>query len=157
MNADMNTEMGETDEHHRRERFLAFAAAFEAAYATDDWTILEPFLTEGATSELNGARVDGRDAVLQSFREACNMFDRRFDSREMRFVEGPEVRDGVVRIKAVGTYRRTGLEPLELVGEEWFHFEGDRITRHVDQVLNGAEVMGYLVRHTAALRPLASR
>jgi SnoaL-like domain len=151
MSAQMNAEMNETDNRHRLERFHAFADAFEAAYVTDDWTVLEPFLTDDVTSELNGTRVHGRDAVLESFREACAMFDRRFDSREMRFVEGPEVRDGVVRIKAVGTYRREGLEPLELIGEEWFHVEGDRIARHVDQVLNGAEAMGYLARHTADL------
>ena len=31
-------------------------------------------------------------------------------------------------------------------GEEWFHFAGDRIQRHVDRVLNLDEVMGYLAQ-----------
>src|SRR5260221_2516 len=49
-----------SDEQQRLERFRGFAAAFETAYATDDWTVLEPFLTEDVASELNGARVAGR-------------------------------------------------------------------------------------------------
>jgi hypothetical protein len=142
-----------SDEQQRLERFRGFADAFETAYATDDWTVLEPFLTEDVASELNGARVEGRGAVIASLRTSCNAFDRRFDRRAMRIVEGPELRDGVVRIKTVNRYERAGLAPLELLGEEWFHFDGDRISRHVDQVLNGAEVMGFLAQHGAALRP----
>ena len=141
----------------RLARFHAYAAAFETAYETDDWSVLEPFFTEDATSELNGAQVDGRPGVLRSFQDAVAMFDRRFDSRTMRFIEGPEIADGVVRIKTLGRYERAGVEPLELVGEEWFHFEGDRIKRHVDHVLNVADVMNYLARHADALRPMVGR
>ena len=53
----------------------AYAAAFETAYATDDWTPLEPHFTEDATSELNGARVDGRARrarVLPRRRSPCS-------------------------------------------------------------------------------------
>ncbi len=147
--------MTATDAHRWIECFHAYAAAFESAYATDDWSLLEPYFTEDATSELNGARVDGRAAVLASFRDAVHMFDRRFDSRRMRLTAGPVVEDDRVRITAAVRYERAGLEPLELVGDEWFTFEGDRIKRHVDRVLNGAEVMGYLARHGEALRPMA--
>ncbi|HEY2388442.1 MAG TPA: hypothetical protein VGK30_15915 [Candidatus Binatia bacterium] len=142
------------DQRRRIERVRGFADAFEAAYATDDWTVLEPFLTENASSELNGARVEGRAAVLDSFRVSCDAFDRRFDRRAMRIIEGPELQDGAVRIKTVNTYERAGLAPLELIGEEWFHFDGDRIARHVDQVVNGADVMTFLAEHGTALRPL---
>ncbi len=134
-----------------------YAAAFETAYATDDWTVLEPFFTADATSELNGARVEGRAAVLDSFRNAVAAFDRRFDTRMMRIVEGPVVDGDAVRITAVGTYRREGLEPLELVGDEWFHFDGERIARHVDVVVNGAEVMRYLSENIDRLRPIEAR
>jgi len=137
----------------RLECFAAYAAAFERAYATDDWSLLEPYFTEDAASELNGARVDGRPGVLRAFRDNVAMFDRRFDARTMRIVEGPEITDGVVRIKTRGRYERAGLPALEVIGEEWFHFAGDRIQRHVDQVVNVADVMGYLARHNDALRP----
>ena len=144
----------ETNDRRRLERFAAYAAAFETAIATDDWPVLEPHFTEDATNELNGARVEGRPAVLASFRDAVAMFDRRFDSRTMQIVEGPAIQDGVVRIKTHGIYRRSGLAPLELVGEEWFHFDGDRIARHVDTVVNLAEVMTFLGQHADALRPM---
>ena len=146
----------DTDDRRRLERFAAYAAAFETAYATDDWGLLETHFTDDATNELNGARVEGRPAVVAAFRDAVAMFDRRFDSRTMRIAEGPEIRDGVVRIKTLGTYRRDGLPPLELVGEEWFHFDGDRIARHVDNVVNLAEVMSFLGQHADALRPMAT-
>ena len=140
----------------RLECFAAYAAAFERAYQTDDWSVLEPCFTEDASSELNGARVDGRPGVLRTFRDNVAMFDRRFDARTMRIVEGPEIRDGVVRIKTLGRYERAGLPPLDLIGEEWFHFEGDRIARHVDQVVNVAELMDYLARHGDGLKPIVA-
>ncbi len=146
--------MNDSTTRHWIERFHAYAAAFETAYASDDWTVLEPYFTEDATSELNGARVDGRAAVLASFRDAVGMFDRRFDSRRLRITHGPTIEDGRVHITAVARYEREALAPLELVGEEWFTFEGDRIKHHVDQVVNVTEVMGYLARHADALRPL---
>ena len=136
------------------ERFHAYAAAFEAAYESDDWSLLEPYFTEDATSELNGAQADGRPAVLASFRDGVAMFDRRFDSRVMRITEGPAIEDGRVRIKTVNRYERAGLPPIDVVGEEWFGFEGDRIKHHVDRVLNIAEVMEYLGAHGDTLRPL---
>lgn len=140
----------------RIERFHAYAAAFERAFETDDWSLLAPYFTEGASSELDGNRVEGRDAVLASFRTAVAMFDRRFDSRRMRITEGPTVEDGQVRIVAVVRYERAGLPALEVTGEEWFAFEGDRIARHVDRVLNLPEIMQYLASNGEKLRPLAA-
>lgn len=147
--------MPATATHHWIERFDAYAAAFEAAYESDDWNVLEPYFTEDATSELNGARVDGRPAVLASFRDAVRMFDRRFDTRRPRITRGPAIEDGRVAITAVVRYERAGLPPLEIVGDEWFTFEGDRIKHHVDAVVNLAEVMAYLGNHNDALRPMS--
>lgn len=147
--------MSLTDEQ-RLACFEAYAAAFEAAFDSDDWTVLEPFFSEEASSELNGTRVEGRSAVLRSFRDSVTMFDRRFDGRARRCVEGPVVQDGVVRLRAVTRYERRGLPALEVIGEEWFHFAGDRVQRHVDRILNLDEVMGYLARHGEALRPVAA-
>ena len=85
-------------------RFHAYAAAFEAAFASDDWSVLEPFFTADASNELNGGRVEGRSAVLQAFHDSVTMFDRRFDRRALRFVHGPVVEDGVVHLKAAVRY-----------------------------------------------------
>src|SRR5262245_7466119 len=89
-------------------RFHAYAAAFESA----DWSVLAPFFTEDAANELNGARVDGRAAVLQGFHDSVGMFDRRFDRRALRFVEGPAVEEGVVHLRAAVRYERHGLPAL---------------------------------------------
>lgn len=147
--------MPATATHHWIECFNAYAAAFEAAYTSDDWSLLEPYFTEDATSELNGGRVDGRAGVLASFRDAVRMFDRRFDARRHRITRGPTIEDGRVAITAVVRYEREGLPPLEVVGDEWFTFEGERIQHHVDNVVNIAEVMAYLGDHGGALRAMS--
>jgi hypothetical protein len=144
-----------TATHHWIERFDAYAAAFEAAYESDDWSLLEPYFTEDVVSELNGGRVEGRAALLAAFRDAVRMFDRRFDTRRHRITRGPAIEDGRVAMTAVVRYERAGLPPLEVVGEEWFTFAGDRIAHHVDTVVNLAEVMTYLGTHGAALRPMS--
>lgn len=149
----MPTTALEKDAARLIERYRAYAAAFDAAYEHDDWTMLEPHFTEDATSELNGARVDGRAGILASFRDAVAMFDRRFDTRAPRYTQGPAAEDGRIHTTMVSRYERAGLPPLEVIGEEWFTFRGDRIAEHVDRVLNGAEVMGYLAQHADALRP----
>jgi hypothetical protein len=137
-------------------RFQEYAAAFETAYASDDWTVLTPFFTDDATSTLNGATVTGRDAVLASFRDGVAMFDRRFDTRALRITAGPTFADGRVFVRITARYGRTGIPALDLVGDEWFTFDGDRIASHVDEVVNGAAVMTYLAEHAAALRPFGS-
>lgn len=146
--------MNDTDARRCLDRFHAYAAAFETAYETGDWSVLVPHFTADATSELNGNPTTGCDAVIASLRNGVAMFDRRFDSRAHRLVEGPEMQDGRVHIKTAGRYERAGLEPLELIGEEWFTFDGDRIARHVDNVVNVVDVMTYLGQHNDALLPI---
>ena len=145
--------MNATDSQRCLDRFRAYAAAFETAFATNDWSVLAPYFTPDATSELNGDSVHGGDAIVATLRDAVAMFDRRFDSRQHRIVAGPEIRDGRVYMKAVVRYERAGLAPLEVIGEEWFTFDGDRIATHVDRVLNVADVMAYLGQHNDALLP----
>ena len=137
-------------------RYHAYAAAFEAAYASDDWSRLEPYFTPDAVADLNGTVVRGRDAVLTAFHTAVTIFDRRFDARRLRLVEGPTREGGRVHTKAAAVYERAGLPALELRGEEWFTFAGDRICHHVDRVLNLPDVMAFLASHAAALRPFAA-
>jgi ketosteroid isomerase-like protein len=137
-------------------RFREYAAAFEAAYASDDWSVLTSFFTADATSRLNGATVEGRDAVLASFRDGVAMFDRRFDARSLRITDGPTFADGRLFVRITAHYERAGVPALDLVGDEWFTFDGDRIAVHVDEVVNGAEVMSYLAEHAAALRPFGA-
>ena len=75
-------------------RFGAYAAAFEKAYAGDEWSLVEPFFAEDAVydaglPELLGGRIEGRAAILAYFRDVLNRFDRRFASRRVELLEGP--------------------------------------------------------------------
>ena len=68
------------------DHYLAYAAAFEEAYASDDWARLEPFFTEDAVYDFIapapfGGTYEGRAAVLAQFKASVNGFDRRSDAR----------------------------------------------------------------------------
>ena len=100
-------------------RFLEYAAAFESVYKDDDWSLLEPYFTEDAVYEITGGppfegRHEGRDAVFAGLEQAVNSFDRRFDSRELEVLEGPELRDGAVWLRWRATYRVEGAPELRL-------------------------------------------
>lgn len=137
--------------------FLNYALALETAYFTREWKVIEPYFTEDAVSEIQGAlfpnRSEGREAVLAAFKNSCDQFDRRFDSREPRFLEPPVQIEGGVYIKFVITFHRHGLPPLNLEGEEWDYFRGDRIERHIERFSNEHEVDEFLERHSGQLLP----
>lgn len=113
-------------------RFAAYAAAFEKAVETDDWSVLEPFFTEDAVYEVPlgpplGGRFEGRPTILRYFKAALDGFDRRFASRELALLEGPREEADSVWIRGSATYRAAGVPDFVLELEETVHFEGDRI------------------------------
>lgn len=113
-------------------RFLAFATAFEEAYADDDWSRLGPFLTEDAVYEVTGGdplggRWEGRDAVLTRLREIVTRFDKRFDSRAVEIVGAPAIQPGGLRFEWRATYTLAGAPDLVIGGVETAEFDGDRI------------------------------
>jgi hypothetical protein len=137
--------------------FLNYALAFETAYFTRDWKVIEPYFTEDGVSEIQGTlfadRSEGRKAVLAAFKNSCDQFDRHFDSREPRFLQFPILVDGAVYVKFVITYRQDGFPPLNLEGEEWDYFRGDRITRHIERFSNEGEVSEFLAQYSKQLFP----
>jgi ketosteroid isomerase-like protein len=76
-------------------RFAKYAAAFEEAYKSDDWSVVAPYFAEDAVYEIRdvpaplGGRFEGRAAVLAYFKAVLDGFDRRFGSREIALVKGP--------------------------------------------------------------------
>jgi len=55
------------------DRFQAYAAAFEDAYKSDDWSRLEPYFTDDAVYEIPGGPPlgvchEGRAAILEGLR-----------------------------------------------------------------------------------------
>jgi hypothetical protein len=120
-------------------RFLEYAAAFEKVVETDDWKLLEPFFTEDAVYEIRGtepfsARHRGRDAIFEGLKRSLDAMDRRFETRELEVLEGPELREGAVWLKWRASYRSPGVPELVLDGVETAEFEGDRIVRLTDIV-----------------------
>ena len=113
-------------------RFAAYAAAFEKAVATDDWSLVEPFFTEDAVYEVGlgpplGGRFEGRAAILRYFKRVLDGFDRRFASREIALLEAPNEGPDSVWIRGSATYRAPGVPEFVLELEETVRFEGDRI------------------------------
>lgn len=125
------------------ERFQAYADAFEDFYEGGDAKVLEPFFSEDAVYEILAdppfADVhEGRDAIFAGLAESVGSFDKRFDSRELELLEGPEVRgtDGdapKVWMRWKVTYRVGDAPPVEMEGEETATFDGDRIVRLEDR------------------------
>jgi len=139
-------------------RFGAYAAAFEKAYAGDEWSLVEPFFTEDAAydaglPELLGGRVEGRAAVLGYFRDVLDRFDRRFASRRVELLEGPRESGGSVWIKGRAIYTAAGAPDLVFDLEETAHFEGDRIRLLVDAYPpeEKERIAAYLKAHGARL------
>ena len=70
-------------------QFLAYAAAFEKAFESDDWSLVEPFFTEDAVYQVGlpgtfGGLIEGRPAILDYFKRVLDAFDRRFATRAIR-------------------------------------------------------------------------
>ncbi len=113
-------------------RFAAYAAAFEKAFASDDWSIVEPFFTEEAVydaglPELLGGRIEGRAAILAYFKRALDGFDRRFASRAVELLEGPREDGNSVWIRGRAIYTSAAAPDLSFELEEIATFAGDRI------------------------------
>jgi len=53
----------------------------------------------------------------------------------------------------VVTYRREGIPPIELHGEEWDFFRDGKLDFHRESIHNADELLAYLARHEARLRP----
>ena len=118
-------------------RFAAYAGAFEKAYASDAWSLLEPFFTENAVYDAGieppvGGTIAGREQVLAFFKQVTDRFDKRFASREIALLEGPHEEGDGVWIRGSASYRAPGVPTLVLRLKEVARFEGDRIYRLED-------------------------
>jgi len=143
------------------ERYVAYATAFEEAYATDNWSKLEAFFTEDAVYESIapapfGGKYEGRAVVLAQFKNSVNGLDRRFDSRAIEVLEGPSEKDGAVWIRWAGIYALAGTPDCRMEGEERAVFAGDRIRRLTDSISDAeaGRLGAYFAQHGAKLKPV---
>ena len=139
-------------------RFVAYAAAFEKAYETDDWSEVGSFFAADAVYEVPlepplGGRFEGRDAILAYFKRVLDGFDRRFESREIELLEGPVERGDRVWLRGTARYRASGVPDLVLELEETATFAGDLIVRLEDSYDPDAlpALEAYLAEHGPGL------
>jgi hypothetical protein len=142
-------------------RFQQYADAFEEVYESDDWPQLEPYFTENAVYEVHagppfGSRAEGRDQVFAALKTSLDMNDRRFDSRTLEVLEGPEIRDGAVWFRFRASYGLAGTAGMAIEGVETARFEGDRIALLEDTFTeeSQASVLQFLGAHGDKLKPL---
>ena len=143
------------------ERFEKYAADFEVTFESDDWSVVGRHFARDAVYETlagppMGGRHEGRDAVLASMKQTLDGFDRRFDSREVAFLEGPEVRGDSVWLRALVKYAVAGAPELVLEGVSTATFNAEGIIRLEDSYPEGVAdvVVKYLTQHGAKLRPV---
>jgi hypothetical protein len=118
-------------------RFAAYAAAFEKAYVSDDWSEVESCFSDDAVYEiglpiLGAERCEGRAAIVAWFKDVLDRFDRRFESRTLLLLEGPEDDGNQVWIKGSATYTAAGVPDFVLTLEETIRFDGDEIVHLED-------------------------
>jgi ketosteroid isomerase-like protein len=141
-------------------RFGEYAAAFEVAFENDDWSAVEPYFSEDTVYEILGGppfagKWEGRKAVLEYLKASLDGFDRRFETRELELLEGPELRDGAVWIRWRGTYRAGDAPPFVMEGEETARFRGERIAHLEDRFESGAaeKLAAWMDANAAKLKP----
>lgn len=155
-------EMSSTANPNPTAAFVAYAEAFEVGYASRDWKPVDDLMTddvvwslENMPEPMGGTHV-GRSDVIDAIRESTETFDRRFDRREPRILEGPLEIPGGIHMTWAVTYERDGLEPFVLLGEEWDLFRDGKLSLHREKFHNLGEAFAFLAKHADALLPVAS-
>ena len=139
-------------------QFLKYAAAFEQAYTSDDWSLAAPFFTDAAVYEAQlpvplGGRFEGRAAILGYFKFVLDNFDRRFASREIGLVSGPREVGDSVWLRGSARYTAAGVPDLYFELDIHVAFDGDRIRSMEDSydAKTIADLQTYLRDHGAKL------
>jgi len=140
------------------ERFGEYAAAFEQAYASDDWSVIRPYFTDDAIYDVPGGPpfgklIEGLDNILSSFEFDVNSFDRKFDQRIVELVKPPYEEGDIVLAPWRAVYRKEGVPDLELSGVEQAHFKGEKIGRLVSDIdeIQGQKVLTWLSIHGSSV------
>ncbi|MBW2229366.1 MAG: nuclear transport factor 2 family protein [Deltaproteobacteria bacterium] len=141
-------------------RFQEYADAFEETYEDDDWSRLEPYFTEAAIYEILAdppfaSRTEGREKVFAALKQSVDSTDRRFDTRGLDILEGPDLRDGDVWMRWRVRYEREGTPGLVIDGTSNAHFEGDRIALLSDSFDPDSQqgILTFLGEYGAKLKP----
>ena len=132
------------------ERFLAYAADFEKAYADDDWSRLQQYFTPDAIYK-NEPKYPGRTALIENFKRRVDAFDRTMASRSLEF-QPPSADGNTVTARWQSRYTNPGLPDLVFSGSEFAIFRDELIEALRDELDAGAEssIRSWLVQHRRA-------
>ncbi len=102
------------------DKFMAYAADFEASYSDDDWSRILPHFSSEATYEIVGGSfacvLNGPEAIAAGFKKSLDGFDRRFDNREIEIVGDPSVDGDEFSADWKVHYTKSGVDPFTLCG-----------------------------------------
>ncbi|MEX2207806.1 MAG: nuclear transport factor 2 family protein [Myxococcota bacterium] len=141
-------------------RFASYAAAFETAYASDDWKPIAPFFADDAVYEIPGlpapigGRLVGREAILAYFKTVLDGFDRKFGSRAVSLVGAPREQGASVTIRGRVVYTSPHAPNCEFELEEIATFDDQGRIRRLEDRYDEATVRGlaeYIRAHGKAL------
>ena len=134
-----------------KDRYLAYADAFEESFDDDDWSRIEQYFTEDAVYD-GDPPARGRRAVLAKLKTGVDNFDRRMDSRTPDF-QAPTVSGNTLTMKWTVSYTKDGLPDLVISGTETAVFKGDRIASLRDDFEPKAQqaLGNWMSKHGAAL------
>jgi ketosteroid isomerase-like protein len=140
------------------QRFAEYAAAFEEAIRSDNWSGVAPFFAEDAcyTTELPpplGGRFEGRVAILAYFKHILDAFDRRFATRESLPGGGSHEDGNTLSFHGRVRWTAPGRPDLIFAAEEQVTFRGEVIVDLVDRydAESVATIAAYLREHGPAL------
>lgn len=117
-------------------RFHTYADDFERSYADRNWARLAPYFAADAVYECKSPealafRVEGRAAILARFESVTEAFDRRFDSRSLKFAS-TAVEGQTVTVTGLVLYTVSDAPPLRLPFTEFAEYRGGEIIRLED-------------------------
>ena len=145
------------------ERCFQYMRAFEVAFVTGDWSVLDPHFRADAVHTIAGGgplsgRTAGRDAVIAGLRAGVDGIDRRFDVRIPEVIEGPVTRGDGVWMRFRLTLRRAGLPDLCIEGDHLASYRDGAIAKLAERLADDTaqRVGAYLARWGDSLRPAGS-
>ena len=140
---------------------LAYLEAFEVAYTSDDWNVLDAHFGEDASYTVEGSPPfagvwQPREAIKTQFRKICNEFDRRFNERIVAEAGRPKLRGDEILFSWQARYRLSGAPDFLLVGSSSARIENGRISELLDIISaeNCAAAEAYIRTYEQRLQPV---
>jgi len=145
------------------EHLFRYLRAFEVAYLSGDWTVLDAHFSETARHRVEGGGPFGsggvgRAAVIAGLRAGVDAIDRRFDLRIPEVTLGPVTRGDGVWMRFALTLRRAGIPDLRVEGTDLMVLRDGRIEALEERLAPGdaEKVEAYLAEFGERLRPAGS-